>query len=106
MELVWDEVYENERKILSQGWQPCPKLRIDPPNFSNKEFRGVDSPTTMLLPRSISGLRNSKYRWVWANNWECSEWKYAVSFGATLRIGFKWSQHKRKVDCVRQRICY
>ena len=103
MELVWEEVYENQRKILGKGWQPCPKLRIDPPHFSNHEFRGVSDPSTVILPRSD----NPKYRWVWADDWHQSDWYYAISFGAALRIDFKlkkWSKKKSNVDCVRQRI--
>ena len=49
MELVWEEIYENERRILGQEWKKCPQMAIDPPNFSNKHFQAMPNPLTLSL---------------------------------------------------------
>ena len=89
MELVWDEVYENERRIIGQGWQKCPQLMIDPPNFTDYHYRAMPDPTTISLPNSDAD--DAKHGWVWADEWQVSDkWYYAISFGATLDLGFEW----------------
>ena len=118
MELIWDEIYENERNILGKGWLKAPQLQIDPPQFTDKRYRLVSEPKSFLLPNNdyqytnennnnINNINNNKIdnnNWIWADKWKHSNWYYAISFGATLNMGFKWSNKKTKLHCVRQRV--
>lgn len=100
MELIWEEIYENQRKTLN-GWKNTPQTIVDPPHFSTKEFRQMPDPPSLQLPKCVSDYDNAdnnsddneskKYDWIWADKWKCSEWVYAPSFGATLNLKFKWS---------------
>eukprot|EP01084_Bolivina_argentea_P257152 433181_1 len=98
MELVWDEIYENQRWMLRKNWQPCPQIRIDPTQWTNSKFQKLPSIYDHRLPPS----ENENLRWVWVDEWQEGNWKYAISFGATFGT-FAFKDKRSKKHFVRQR---
>ena len=98
MELVWDEVYENQRWVLRKGWRACPQIRIDPPAWTNMSFQKMPGRHAIRLPQ----VEDDNLRWVWVDDWQSGQWKYAISFGATFGK-FSFSEKRSKKHFVRQR---
>lgn len=98
MELVWDEVYENQRWVLRKGWRGCPQIRIDPAGWTNSSFQKMASRFEIRLPN----VEDDNLRWVWVDEWQSGKWKYAISFGATFGK-FAFSEKRSKKHFVRQR---
>ena len=98
MELVWDEVYENERYNLRKGWKECPQIsKLDPNHWTSKTYQKMHGRLDIRLPPS-----DSDNRWVWVDEWKSEPWLYAISFGSAIG-SFSFSEKRKKNHFVRRR---
>ena len=98
MELVWDEVYENERWNPRKNWRPCPVIaKFDPNHWTSKTYKKMPTKLDIRLPSS-----DNENRWVWVDDWKSDPWQYAISFGASIG-NFSFSEQRKKNHFVRRR---
>eukprot|EP01083_Nonionella_stella_P310507 1103337_1 len=98
MELVWDEIRENQRWFLHKGWADCPRIPPDPAHWTNEAFQKVASIQDHRLPSE-----EDENNWIWVDDWQESDWKYAISFGATIG-SFTFTENRSKKHFVRQKL--
>lgn len=104
MELVWEQVFENQRWTVSKGlWAPCPIINDDPALFTFHDYTQHRYPNEIPLP-----ISETSYTWVWSKDWSQTKWIYSRRWSPwdinSNNLSKEWQIKRSKVHRCRRRI--